>query len=200
MIEARVVLTDNKHVYARRTGDVIEVRLPRWLPVHEQEALVQRMLKSPKLQQKKLSFWNALRDAGEVQWAWGDVWKLDAALCHMPEKAFRRWLLEEARRDWLPQIEAELRGFAVQLGAKKPMGKVGIRDLHSRWGSCSADGNISISLGTLLLPYPLFAYVCAHEVAHLAQMNHGPRFWAHLEKVLPDAVARRKELHTYHIS
>lgn len=199
-MESRIILTDNKHLYARVEGGVLEVRVPRWLPVHQREELVERLLRKTMRRYKGPGLFAQIRASGEVHWAWGEVWPLDARHLALPEKEFRRWLLEEARIRWKDQVHAELRGFAVQMGVKRPLRRVGIRDLRSRWGSCSAEGDIAISLATLLLPYPLFAYVCAHEVAHLTHLSHAPAFWRHLETVMPDAVARRRELHTHHIS
>ena len=53
-----------------------------------------------------------------------------------------------------------------------------MRDQTSRWGSCSTTGVLSFSWRLILAPPHILDYVAAHEVAHLAEMNHGPRFWA----------------------
>lgn len=196
-MDVRIEFTSNKHVYARVKDGVLVVRVPRWLPAAEREAVVQRIMQRGRLQEKAPNMFETIRETGEVRWAWGDVWQLDEATRALAPKALRRWLLEEARRHWLPQITAELRGFAVQMGGKRTLGNVSVRDLHSRWGSCTARGDIAISLATLLLPYPLFAYVCAHEVAHLTHLHHQPAFWRHLQTVLPDAQQRRRQLHTH---
>jgi len=52
-----------------------------------------------------------------------------------------------------------------------------IRDQKSRWGSCSASGALSYSWRLVLAPPSVLDYVAAHEVAHLREMNHGPKFW-----------------------
>jgi predicted metal-dependent hydrolase len=52
-----------------------------------------------------------------------------------------------------------------------------LRDQKSRWGSCSASGGLSYSWRLMLAPAFVLDYVAAHEVAHLREMNHGPRFW-----------------------
>ena len=54
---------------------------------------------------------------------------------------------------------------------------VKINSSTGRWGSCSAQGDINLSLHLLLLPLPLIDYVLLHELAHTREMNHGPRFW-----------------------
>jgi hypothetical protein len=61
-----------------------------------------------------------------------------------------------------------------------------VRDTKSRWGSCSGTGNLSFSWRLILAPEPVIDYVVAHEVAHLAEMNHGPRFWRLVERLVPD--------------
>lgn len=60
--------------------------------------------------------------------------------------------------------------------ARKP-GRITVRDTRSRWGSCSASGDLSFSWRLVMAPLWIVDYVVAHEVAHLAEMNHGPRFW-----------------------
>ena len=55
--------------------------------------------------------------------------------------------------------------------------RVTVRDQQSRWGSCSSDGALSYSWRLILAPPHVLDYVAAHEVAHLKEMNHGPRFW-----------------------
>jgi predicted metal-dependent hydrolase len=54
---------------------------------------------------------------------------------------------------------------------------VTIGDPRARWGSCSAAGRIRYSWRLVLAPEKVLDYVVAHEVAHLAEMNHSPRFW-----------------------
>jgi predicted metal-dependent hydrolase len=58
--------------------------------------------------------------------------------------------------------------------------------LRARWGSCAADGRITLNLGLVLLEQPLIDYVLLHELCHLREMNHGPRFYALLRAALPD--------------
>lgn len=58
-----------------------------------------------------------------------------------------------------------------------------IRDTRSRWGSCSSAGRLMFSWRLVLAPPPVLDYVAAHEVAHLAQMNHSPAFWAEVGRI-----------------
>ena len=65
--------------------------------------------------------------------------------------------------------------YAAALG--RPYGRLTLRDTRSRWGSCSAEGNLNYSWRLIMAPPKVLEYVAAHEVAHLAEMNHSPAFW-----------------------
>jgi predicted metal-dependent hydrolase len=69
--------------------------------------------------------------------------------------------------------------------------RVGVRDTQSRWGSCSARGNLSFCWRLILAPESVLDYVVAHEVAHLVEMNHSPRFWRLVDTLCPDSAAPR---------
>ena len=60
--------------------------------------------------------------------------------------------------------------------------------------SCSARGNLSFSWRLIFAPEPVLDYVVAHEVAHLAEMNHGPRFWRLVESLTPGSATPRSWL------
>ena len=92
--------------------------------------------------------------------------------------------------------------YVAALG--KSYGRLTLRDTTSRWGSCSAQGNINYSWRLIMAPPEVLNYVVAHEVAHLAQMNHSAKFWAVVEQLYPDHDAYRvwlkdhgEELHSY---
>jgi hypothetical protein len=98
----------------------------------------------------------------------------------------RRWLAAQA----LATLDAETRALAPRTG--KPVRQVKVGDFRSRWGSCAPDGRIAYNWRLILAPPPVRHAVVAHEVAHLAEPNHGPRFWALAESLLgtPHAEAR----------
>ncbi len=63
---------------------------------------------------------------------------------------------------------------------------VRFRDTTSRWGSCTSDGVLSFSWRIMMAPAPVIDYLVAHEVAHLKEMNHGPKFWALCARLCPE--------------
>lgn len=71
--------------------------------------------------------------------------------------------------------------YAGRLG--RPYAGVTLRDTRSRWGSCSSRGGLNYSWRLIMAPPDVLAYVAAHEVAHLAQMNHSPAFWDAVEQI-----------------
>ena len=73
-------------------------------------------------------------------------------------------------------------------------GQISIRDQKSRWGSCSAEGNLNFSWRLILMPIEVMDYVVVHELAHLKELNHSPAFWAEVEAVMPDYKEQRKWL------
>lgn len=72
--------------------------------------------------------------------------------------------------------------------------RVSVREMRTRWGSCSSDGNISFCWRLILTPSTVFDYVVAHEVAHLREMNHGRTFWTLAGHLAADMPAARRWL------
>jgi predicted metal-dependent hydrolase len=101
---------------------------------------------------------------------------------------FLAWYRRRAAR----VLNERIRRFAPLVGVTPPT--VRIKEMRSRWGSCSAKGRISLHWGLVLLPLDLADYVVVHELAHLRELNHGQTFWRGVEQVLPDYRERRKRL------
>ena len=70
-------------------------------------------------------------------------------------------------------------------------GRITITGAKTRFGSCSSKGNISYSYRLMLYPEPAREYVVVHELSHLVEMNHSKKFYAVIEKYLPDYKERR---------
>jgi len=109
----------------------------------------------------------------------------------MAPRRLRDWMFEEARRDLAERVAHHTK--ALRLKSKK----IAVRDQTSRWGSCSSTGVLSFSWRLVLAPPHILDYVAAHEVAHLAEMNHGPRFWALVKKAYPEFQAAKTWLLVY---
>lgn len=90
-----------------------------------------------------------------------------------------RWLIDQARKDLYERSGWHSKNLGLSFK------KIMIKDQRSRWGSCSSAGVLSYSWRLILAPTEVLDYVAAHEVAHLAEMNHGPNFWALVDQTLP---------------
>lgn len=97
------------------------------------------------------------------------------------QKALRDVLVEVLREEAKILLPQKLAYFAEQYGFK--FGKVTVKHNSSNWGSCSRAGNINLNLNLVRLPEPLCDYVLLHELCHLKEPNHGPRFHALLERL-----------------
>jgi len=73
-------------------------------------------------------------------------------------------------------------------------GRITIRSQHTRWGSCSAKGNLNFNCLLMCTSPEVLDYVVVHELCHRKELNHSPAFWAEVERVLPDYREQRKWL------
>jgi len=110
----------------------------------------------------------------------GDSTKIGAFVC--------RWLKEQA----IELFAARALEFARRLDTAPPA--VRLSNARSQWGSCNERGEIRLHWRLVQLEPPLADYVVAHEVAHLVELNHSPRFWALVERLLPDHREQRRRL------
>jgi predicted metal-dependent hydrolase len=89
------------------------------------------------------------------------------------------WYREEARRHVSAAASRESRRLGVRPG------RIGIRDPRTRWGSCSARGNLSFSWRLVIAPAEVLEYVVVHELCHLHELNHSKRFYRLLDDARP---------------
>ena len=104
-------------------------------------------------------------------------------------EGYARAVILVLKRKALEVLSARTAYYAARLGA--PMPKVSVADAKSRWGSCrpgvrGAPGVVRYSWRLALAPFEVADYVAAHECAHLLELNHGPRFWAHVRALVGD--------------
>jgi predicted metal-dependent hydrolase len=104
-----------------------------------------------------------------------------AALAHT-------WLRTQALTDFAVRVERFRETMAVA-----PV-DIRLSNARTRWGSCHASGRILLNWRLIQMPARLIDYVVVHELAHLHEMNHSPRFWAVVAKEIPDYAARRREI------
>lgn len=101
-----------------------------------------------------------------------------------PEKAVRTLLSRVVAQDFLPEISQRVHALNQQ-HFQRPINAIRLKYNTSNWGSCSNDGNINLSTRLLFAPAPVIDYVIIHELAHLIELNHSPRFWQLVEKAMP---------------
>jgi len=187
-------------------GEGIEVRAPRRATlsdidafIREKERWIRKRLAGP----RRVPFiWQAgarlpwlgrmltlvLRD-GET-WLSEDELGLGLGLAdgaNLRERALE-WIHSEARAFFRERVAVLSRPLGLRVSG------VGLSDARTRWGSCSTNGRLLLNWRLMLLPPRLIDYVVAHELAHLRELNHSPRFWAVVATLYPDHRSARREL------
>jgi len=95
----------------------------------------------------------------------------------------------------LPALAEAVDRHAARLG--RAYGRITLRDTKGRWGSCSVRGDLMFSWRLVMAPPSVLDYVAAHEVAHLAEMNHSQAFWAVVARLYPGYAAERAWLRAH---
>ncbi len=105
----------------------------------------------------------------------------------------QRFLLRFSERYFLKSMQERVL-YWNEFYFKERIEKIVLKHTISSWGSCTVQRKITLSTKLLLMPLPVIDYVIVHELAHLKEMNHSPKFWKQVENAQPDYKVHRKWL------
>ncbi len=103
----------------------------------------------------------------------------------MQKKHISTLLSRVIARQRLPELELKLKELNDKHFQAK-INKIFFKNHHSKWGSCSCNNNINISTKLLFAPDDILESVCIHELAHLKEHHHSEKFWALVERAMPN--------------
>lgn len=199
--------------------DGLRVTAPRWVTladiekaIHEKQAWILRKLAERReLTARRLRPAMEWRDGARLPYLGNEITlriaqgAANAAhFCHeanellisLPHEASEQqlkdrvqaWLQQEARREFNQRLPV----FAEKLNVRYH--SMTLSAATTRWGSCTSQGKIRLNWRLIHFSPQIIDYVVAHELAHLREMNHSPRFWATVQSVFPDFETARHQL------
>ncbi len=186
----------------------LRVSAPRWVPLGEIERALQE---KSRWIVRKLAEWRAheaRRERVTVRWEHGaplrylgqaltlsiesgarGVTRESSRLVIGPAPATSMRGIEERVQAWLQARAREVFAERIPVFARR-LGRTPSRwslsSARTRWGSCTHDGSIRLNWRLVHFPLEIIDYVIAHELAHLRELNHGPRFWSTVGELFPD--------------
>ncbi len=95
----------------------------------------------------------------------------------------------------LAKLTEKTHKYAAILGVD--VGNITVKDYKARWGSCFPSGDIAYNWRIIMAPHHIIDYVVVHELCHLREQNHSPKYWRHVESVIGDYKYRREWLKVY---
>ena len=125
------------------------------------------------------------------------VWASDKANTRRVQRQVEGWYRRQAQRVFRERMEAMLPRFAR---LEIPQPEVKMRKMKSRWGSARKSGRITLNLKLMQVPKHYIDYVIVHELCHLAEHNHSKRYYALLDRMMPDWRERRQRLNEYQVN
>jgi len=100
------------------------------------------------------------------------------------ERSVRPSLEEWYRAHALEKLKEKTKRYACIIGVSPK--SVDLKDYKARWGSCSSSGDVTYNWRIIIAPHHIVDYIVVHELCHLLEHNHGPKYWKHVERVVPD--------------
>lgn len=119
----------------------------------------------------------------------------NAILIYSPKKDYGNLLKNGLKNKALEFLQAKSHDYARFLGVS--LGKISVKDLYSRWGSCSFKGDLSYAWRLIFAPLEVCDYICAHEVSHRLYMDHGKNFWQTVKRICPNYKSHRLWMNQY---
>ena len=171
-IEVQVIRSTRRTVGIEITGDArVVVRAPLRMTVRE----IRRFTES------------------KADWIQKNLWKMHMRIRAQGEVVrLTKDQVQELTKRAKETLPGKVVYYAEILGVTYE--RISVRNQKTRWGSCSSKGNLNFNCQLMSLPEEIVDYVVVHELCHRKEMNHSARFWAEVEKVLPDYRERRKWL------
>jgi predicted metal-dependent hydrolase len=163
-------------------GEPIELHIRRSKRVRGNRIIVRYGL-PPELVVRPRATTEEITDAIAFHRAWLER---QLAKVRVPQLGLERLRLteEQGRREAHARISLIAQSEAAALGVT--YSRIALRDQRSRWGSCSSKGTLSFNWRLVLAPHDVLDYVVVHEICHLVELNHGPRFWRLVAKRRPN--------------
>ena len=217
-IEYRLRRARRRTIGFQIDDDGLTISAPRWVTLREIESAIAEKARWIRTKQREWHAWREKRKLPKLVFADGaalpflggavtlrlraeagatrlDPRRLELHLALPPDAAEAQ--IRDALQAWL-QVEAG-RVFAERIG--RFTGRVGpkfagwrLSSARTQWGSCTHDGRIRLNWRLVHFSLPVIDYVVAHELAHLQELNHSPRFWRAVEQLLPGFEAARDEI------
>lgn len=218
LLEYRLCRSKRRSIGFLIDEDGLRITAPKWVTlaeidqaIHEKERwIVAKLTERRERSARRLRSEMQWRDGGTLPYLGADIVlriRTDAApvvfdaatrelTVSLPPQAGEQqlkdrvqgWLQAEAKRifgerlpDYAEKLGVSYRAFTLSSAA-------------TQWGSCTADGRIRLNWRLVHFALPLIDYVIAHELAHLREMNHSPRFWATVQSIFPEFQAARRTL------
>lgn len=135
---------------------------------------------------------------GKMGWIEKNLAQLEEKKKELEKNPVERLSMEEIDRlaqEALDYIPGRVKYYAAKMNVTYR--SITIRNQKTRWGSCSAKGGLNFNCLLMLAPKEVIDYVVVHELCHRLEMNHSPRFWSEVERMMPDYRVHRAWLNEH---